>query len=433
MAPRMLFQPSGTGDWAFVSFSEGQLPAMDASAMFSVMLPPQFQSGIKAFNIKATSTDGWLISSASIQIGDDFHTLKLGPNDGDSMWLDGVPFNSGAYSGFEKSEVWTFASLDAVPTTFEDKSTTTLTLPDGKNAEQFDWTASSFFMESMVVAEVLDSEWKTVSLSEIYVSPIAVCTVEYEGTGTDLRPAVVRMKDVGPNSFEITLQNPNDDSLEDQGRDVHCVVVEKGSWDMPDGRKIEANKYESIVTDDNNAWVGEEQYYANSYTNPIVLGQVMSYNDVEWSVFWSRGSGLQEAPSSSKLFTGKHVGEDESITRENESIGYIVIEAGHATSVGIEIETARGADTAVGYVDGSKKYDFVKPFSTKPAVAVLSQVGMDGGDGSWALLAKISSKVSMNVAVDEDTFLDGRDHTTEEVDYIVFSTAGPVPLYSNSA
>jgi hypothetical protein len=286
-------------------------------------------------------------------------------------------------------------------------------------------------MESMVVATVRDSEWKTVILSKRYVSPIAVCTVEYGDSATDLLPAVVRMKDVGPLSFEISLQNPkNGDSLEDQGRDVHCVVVEEGSWDMPDGRKIEANKYESIVTDDNISWVGEEQYYANSYTTPIVLGQVMSYNDERWSVFWSRGgSRQQEAPSSSKLFTGKHVGQDNSITRENESIGYIVIEAGHATSGGIEIETARGADTVEGYVDGSKKYDFVKPFSTKPAVAVLSQVGMDGPDGSWALLAKISSEVSMNVAVDEDTIGDGdRAHTTEQVDYIVFSAAGPVPL-----
>jgi hypothetical protein len=188
-------------------------------------------------------------------------------------------------------------------------------------------------MESMVVIKVRDKEWKTVSLSKRYLSPIAVCTVEYGGNGVGLLPAVVRMKDVGPNSFDISLQNPkNRESLENQGRDVHCVVVEEGSWDMPDGRKIEANKYESTVTDSTVSWLGEEQSSANSYTTPIVLGQVMSYNDEQWSVFWSRCSGQQEAPNSSNLFTGKHVGEDKIVTRKDEIIGYIVIEAGHATS-----------------------------------------------------------------------------------------------------
>ena len=125
-------------------------------------------------------------------------------------------------------------------------------------------------MESMVVTGV-GSAWTTVSLSETYVSPIAVCTVKYD-TGTLLVPAVVRMQNVGPTSFEIRLQRPISEDLS-LSRDVHCVVVEEGSWKMPDGRKIEANKYVSTVTDYAwSYWVGQRQIYANSYTDPIVLG-----------------------------------------------------------------------------------------------------------------------------------------------------------------
>jgi hypothetical protein len=287
-------------------------------------------------------------------------------------------------------------------------------------------------MESMVVTKVGDSKWKRVSLSAKYVSPIAVCTVEYGGTGKNLLPAVVRMQNVKGDSFEIRLQRPNGGSLGDAGRNVHCVVVEEGSWKMPDGRKIEANKYVSTVTDNKwNSWSGEKQDYTNSYKTPVVLGQVMSSNDERWSVFWSRGLTRDSAPDKDHLFTGKHIGEDKT-GRKHESVGYIVIEKGHAKSEDIEIETARGRDIVVGYVQKRAAYKFAQAFETKPAVAVLSQVGMDGMDGSWAVSAAISSTEYMRVAVDEDQISNPeREHTTEEVDYIVFSTAGPVQLYSN--
>lgn len=237
------------------------------------------------------------------------------------------------------------------------------------------------------------------------------------------------MDKVLPCSSKIRLQNPSGKSLE--GRDVHCVVVEEGSWTMPDGRKIEAKTYESKLTDHKSSWVGEEQMYTNSYRNPVVLGQVMSYNDAKWSVFWSRGSASNRAPSGSKLFTGNHVGEDGDHNRDPETVGYIVIEKGHATSNGIEIETKRGSDLAVLYVQGfGMKYTFFStPFSTTPAVAVLSQVAMDGTDGSWVVLAEVTSQNSMKVAVDEDHLADGDNgYTHEQLDYIVFSAAGPVPL-----
>ena len=137
-------------------------------------------------------------------------------------------------------------------------------------------------------------------------------------------------------------------------------------------------------------------------------------------------------PSGSKLFIGKHVGEDNERDCVNEIVSYIVIEAGHTTSNGIEIETRRGSNTAVSYVDRvGSDYTFSTPFSTTPAVAVLSQVAMDGGDGSWAILADVTSRNSMKVAVDEDQIgKKGREHTDEQLDYIVFTTTGPVALTS---
>jgi hypothetical protein len=74
-------------------------------------------------------------------------------------------------------------------------------------------------------------------------------------------------------------------------------------------------------------------------------------------------------------------------------------------------------------------YNFQQAFSTKPAVAVLAQAGRKGDNGSWAVSVTMLSVDSMKVAVDKDQIGDQeRQHTTEEVDYIVFSAAGLVKV-----
>ena len=60
-------------------------------------------------------------------------------------------------------------------------------------------------------------------------------------------------------------------------------MVEAGSWNI-DGFNVDAQTYLSTVTDDASAnWFGEAQAYGQAFTNPVVLGQVMSDNDAAWS------------------------------------------------------------------------------------------------------------------------------------------------------
>jgi hypothetical protein len=285
----------------------------------------------------------------------------------------------------------------------------------------------STLMETMKVTGVTSALWKSVTLSQPYVSPIPVCTVMYD-KGSSLQPAVVRMQNVGSTSFQIKLQNPNDVVL--GARDVHCVVVEEGAWTLPDGRFIESKKYSSTTTDRKESWVGQGQSYRNTYTNPVVLGQVMSSNDPKWSVFWSRSSSSPlDAPTSSSLVTGKHIGEDPRTTRVAETVGYIVIETLHAKSGTIEFETGRAADVYTGYIGGIKKsHSFRFKFSTTPLIAIASQAAMDGIDGSWAVLTGNPTTTALSIAVDEDSFDIERLHTTEQVHYAVFSRPGVIPL-----
>ena len=64
------------------------------------------------------------------------------------------------------------------------------------------------------------------------------------------------------------------------------------------GVKMEAFKFTSTLSDSASSWIGQQRAYANSYANPVVLGQVMTANDPRLSVFWSRGPSRVEAPTS---------------------------------------------------------------------------------------------------------------------------------------
>jgi hypothetical protein len=301
--------------------------------------------------------------------------------------------------------------------------------PNAAPIAQAPTTAPSqlFFMESIKITGVNSTIWKTVPLAKLYISPIPVCTVKYD-LGITLLPAVVRIQNVGPNSFNIRLQNPSDVAI--ANRDVHCVVVEEGKWKMPDGRLMEAKKYSSTVTDNTKTWIGQTQTYQNKYTNPVVLGQVMSFNDPKWSVFWSRASVSQNnAPTAISIITGKHVGEDTKTTRLVETVGYIVMEAGHATSGTVEVETGRGLDAFTAYTGTKYSAPFTKAFAVRPVVAVVCQMAMDDVDGSWAVLTTDPATTVVGVSIDEDQILDSeRAHTTEEIAYALFSIAGPVQL-----
>jgi hypothetical protein len=59
---------------------------------------------------------------------------------------------------------------------------------------------------------------------------------------------------------------------------------------------------------------------------------------------------------------------------------------------------------------------------------------MDGNNGGWAVLAEVPSETSMKVAIGKDQVTTNvRYRTAAELDYIVFSAAGPVALIPTAA
>jgi hypothetical protein len=262
---------------------------------------------------------------------------------------------------------------------------------------------------------------ETVVLTNAYVSPVVVCSVQLVNNPLSV---LARVGNVTGNTFDVRLQNPSDEPVVSEN--VSCLVVEEGTWTI-DGVPIEAQTYVSTVTDNSGSWVGESQSYNQAYTNPVVLGQVMSENDARWSVFWSQGDVLTNPPSSTDLVTGKTVCEDPQTDRADETIGIIVIESGHGTIGGVEYEAALGPD-AVGGVGNNPPYvyAFNTSFAAAPQVAVTTMAGVDhSDDGGWAQPhgTPLADATTLFLSINEEQILrPERYHGGEQANYVVFAT-----------
>ncbi len=270
---------------------------------------------------------------------------------------------------------------------------------------------------------VVGSAWETINLINNYTSPVVVASVQY---ANNTIPVVPRITNVTSTSFMLRIQNPSNSSIVSEK--VHYLVVEEGNWSLPDGTKIEAYKFLSTVVGENNNWVGESRTYVNTYTNPVVLASVMSYNDARWQVVNAWGSSRKSPPDSSNLVLSRNVAEDPVTTRLNETVGYVVIEEANNNSIGAWFESKLGSDTIRGEGNSPPySYTFNRAFSSSPEVAIVALAGLDGGNGGWAQLhgANPLSSTSMQLAVDEDQTQDSeRSHITEQVAYLVFEAAG---------
>ena len=92
-------------------------------------------------------------------------------------------------------------------------------------------------------------------------------------------------------------------------------------------------------------------HYRDEQELEVVIGQVMTYNDPDWSVFWSRSDDNRNRPPDGTMRVGKHVGEDGDRSRLNEEIGYIVIETGSGDIGGRSYTAALGSDSIKGVGD----------------------------------------------------------------------------------
>ncbi len=273
------------------------------------------------------------------------------------------------------------------------------------------------------VTGVTNSRWTTVNLGKTYRSPVIVATPIYNGS--NLPPVVTRIRNVTSTSFELKLARADGLSTPVKSMSVAVVAMNEGVYTVAlQGVKMEAVKFKSTLTaSGTTGWNAEARTYKNTYTKPVVVGQVMSHNDSRWSVFWSRGARATSPISAKSFNVGKHVGLDPAKRRANETIGYIVIESGTGRINGVRYQAAIGTDIVRCFGNSATPYNYTLTGLSRVSTAAVSQTGMDGTEGSWAVLsgAPALTKTKLKLHVAEDGFNNIlRKHTTEQVAYIVF-------------
>ena len=291
------------------------------------------------------------------------------------------------------------------------------------------WGSSSSFattadtspkMARTTVSAVSSSTWTNVNLGKTYNSAVIVATPIYADS-TQV-PVVTRLRNVSGSSFDLKIDRA--DGLTDAVTvDVSVIAIEEGVYTLAnDGVKMEAVKFTSTVTGENNSWSAEARTYQNNYTTPVVVGQVMSANDSNWSTFWSMGSSRLNPADASNLNVGKHVGEDANAVRSNETIGYIVIESGNGSINGVNYTAAVGSDIVRNYENSALGYSYSLTGLRSASAAALSSSGMDGTDGAWPVLNGVDalSSSSVKLIVDEDQIKDSEQkHATEQINYLI--------------
>jgi hypothetical protein len=267
--------------------------------------------------------------------------------------------------------------------------------------------------------------WTTVTLDYDYgTDMVVVCTPNYDDNpyGSVVTPVVVQVQNAYNDSFDVRLSPAVWTTVETSEAWVDWMVVKRGVYNEAEhGVKMEAVKFLSTVTDRKRSWVGQKRAYGQSYTKPVVLGQVMTYSSGRWVTFWCRGSSSTTPPSASSLWVGKHMGADIR-ARANEIIGYVVIEAGSGSIEGNLYLANLGPDSIRG-VGNNPPYTYALSGLSDPSTAVVSQAGMDDADGGWAILFGDDPvrPGALNLAIDEDWAIDSeRSHSTEQAGYIVF-------------
>ncbi len=286
------------------------------------------------------------------------------------------------------------------------------------NAGVFSGFSATFKMEWGTTT--VDDTYTQIDLQESYVSPVIVCTPNY----TSGVPRSVRTTDVTSQSFKVRVQNPSSTSC--PPTEVSYLVVEEGVWTTP--IKVEAVKYSTNTVGRKNSWVYDIRDYQQSYSgNIIVLHQVMSYNDPSWiTTYVSRETSTSDPPDSGDNgFRIALNGAEAATSHANETIGYIIFEAGFGEISGIKYDLKKTGDSISGY-SNSPPYNtaFSQSFDSIPTVVLAGHQEADGGDGGWCVVHTIT-QAQAGLMIDEDQVSDSdRSHTSETCGFFAFESKG---------
>ena len=248
----------------------------------------------------------------------------------------------------------------------------------------------------------VDHNWKTVTLNRIFDDPVVIAgAMSYEGSD----PAVIRVRNVNRNSFEVRIQEWDYLNQNHTTERVGYIVIESGSYELPGGTRVEAGRFEANAVSS----FASVQFEKPFGTTPVVLAATTSVRENDAVSMRLRNISttkfdyrIQEQEVNSK----QHISEE---------AGYIAWEPSAGTLDGFVFEIGRTSNSVTHIFQAMS---FYAPFSSPP-IFVAGMQTTDGGDTA-AVRWQNKQAGGIEVKVEEEQSKDTEtNHTTEVMGYMV--------------
>ena len=246
----------------------------------------------------------------------------------------------------------------------------------------------------------LNHQWQTVDLRKNFSDPVVVAKpLSYNGGD----PAVVRIRNVTPTSFDIRIQEWNCLDGWHTSEEVSWLAMERGHWTLSNGAEVEAG---TIATDSCGTGSFASVSFSSSFSSkPVVVSSVMTFNSGDTVATRNRNiatSGfqvtMQEQESNEQVHT-------------TETISYIAWEPGSGTVDSMSYEV--GTQSGVNHNWSTVTYG---PFAN-PAKFLADMQTTNGGN-TCNLRYRNKTSSSVEIKIDEEQCGDSEKwHTNEDVGY----------------
>jgi hypothetical protein len=254
-----------------------------------------------------------------------------------------------------------------------------------------------FIMESGEVQ--INNNWKFVNFSKTFNNPIVVAEpISYQNSS----PAVVRIRNIGSNGFELCVQEWDYLDGNHATETVGYIVLEAGSYQLPDGTRVEAGDF-------NTSNQISVPFLKPFNVIPVVTASIATFNGDR--------AVTDRIYSVSKDGFGCQLQEQEANTNSHgtETISYIAWEPSSGTINGKKYEVGR-----TGKVVNSTFYtlSFAQNYSLPP-VFVADMQTMSGTDTANLRWQTKQAKTVTVMVTEESSRNKETAHNKEVVGYLV--------------
>ncbi|HEY49204.1 MAG TPA: oligosaccharyl transferase, archaeosortase A system-associated [Dehalococcoidia bacterium] len=249
----------------------------------------------------------------------------------------------------------------------------------------------------------LNRNWQTIHLTESFTAPVVLAKpLSYNG----VEPAVVRIRNVTAESFDIRLQEWDYLDGFHSTEEVSWLAIEKGHWILPNGAGVEAG--DSTINLTGVPSFADIDFSPAFSSRPVVISSVTTCNDAEAVV--TRNGNVTAAGFYAAMQ------EQEANVQEHpqETLSYVAWEPGRGTVDGIDYE--------VGQHSGVTKYWAMVSyggFASPPRF--LADMQSSNGVDTCNLRYQNLTGSGVYIKIDEEQSADSeKSHAAEDVGYLVF-------------